>query len=336
MAAGPLQTNHEDLDMSNAIRTLVRGAPLAALLAGVTASAAAQSGKLTRNELLVSSDWLAKELKNPKLVLFHVGEKPEYDAGHIPGARFLELHDVSSPMTMDTTKLALEMLPPDELRQQLQSLGISDDSRVIIYYGNDWVSPSTRVLLTLQYAGLGNRASILDGGMQEWKKGNRPLTTEVTAAPKPGKLTARPTVPLIVDADFVKSHIRTPGYTIVDARNTVFYDGPIQDPGGTDAMGRPREKRVPGHVPGAVNIVFESVFDDTNHLLPDARLREMFAQAGVKPNDTVIAYCHVGQQATAFLFAAEALGYDVKLYDGSFQDWKRRSLPVESSRQDSK
>jgi thiosulfate/3-mercaptopyruvate sulfurtransferase len=158
----------------------------------------------------------------------------------------------------------------------------------------------------------------------------------VPAAPKPGKLTPRPTVPLIVDADFVKSHIRTPGYTIVDARNTVFYDGPIQDPGGTDAMGHPREKIVPSHVPGSVNIVFESVFDDTNHLLPEARLREMFAKAGVKPNDTVIAYCHVGQQATAFLFAAEALGYDVKLYDGSFQDWKRRSLPVESSRQDSK
>ena len=93
---------------------------------------------------------------------------------------------------------------------------------------------------------------------------------------------------------------------------------------------------MPGHVPGAVNIVFESVFDDTNHLLPEARLREMFTQAGVKPNDTVVAYCHVGQQATALLFAAEALGYNVKLYDGSFQDWKRRNLPTENARLDSK
>jgi len=323
--------------MSNPFRTLVRGAPLAVALAStVVVTAAAQGGKLTRNDLLVSSDWLATELKNPKLVLFHVGEKPEYDAGHIPGARFLELQDISTPPTRDTTKLALEMLSGDELRQRLERLGISDDSRVIIYYGNDWVSPSTRALLTLQYAGLASRASLLDGGMQEWKKGNRPLTTEVPPAPKPGKLTPRPTVPLVVDADFVKSHIRTPGYTIVDARNTIFYDGAVQDPGGTDAMGHPRQKIEPAHVPGAVNIVFESVFDDTNHLLPDARLREIFTQAGVKPNDTVVAYCHVGQQATAFLFAAEALGYDVKLYDGSFQDWKRRNLPVESSRQDSK
>jgi thiosulfate/3-mercaptopyruvate sulfurtransferase len=321
--------------MSTPLRAFARGAPLAVALASTAvATAPAQNAKLSRSDLLVTSDWLATQLGNPKLVLFHVGEKPEYDAGHIPGARFLELHDVSSPMTMDTTKLALEMLPVDELRQRLEQLGISDDSRIVIYYGNDWVSPSTRALLTLQYAGLGSRASLLDGGLPEWKKGKRPVTTEVPAAPKPGKLTSRPTQPLIVDADFVKSHIRTPGYTIVDARNTVFYDGPIQDPGGTDAMGRPRRKMVPGHIPGSVNIVFESVYDDTNHLLPDARLRDMFAQAGVKPNDTVVAYCHVGQQATALLFAAEALGYNVKLYDGSFQDWQMRKLPVESSRKD--
>jgi thiosulfate/3-mercaptopyruvate sulfurtransferase len=323
--------------MSNPFCTLVRGAPLAvALAAAIAGNATAQGGKHTRGDLLVTTDWLAKELQNPKLVLFHVGEKQEYDAGHIPGARFLELHDVSAPMTMDTSKLALEMLPPVELRQRLEQLGISDDSRIVIYYGNDWVSPSTRALLTLQYAGLGNRASILDGGMPEWKRGNRPITTEVPPAPKPGKLSPRPAQPVIVDADFVKSHVRTPGYTIVDARNTIFYDGPIQDPGGTDAMGHPRQKIVPAHVPGAVNIVFESVFDDTNHLLSDARLREMFAQVGVKPNDTIVAYCHVGQQATALLFAAEALGYTVKLYDGSFQDWKKRDLPVESSRKDSK
>jgi len=333
-------SDHEELDMSNPLRTLARGAAevlaAVAFASAIASNAIAQNGKLTRSDLLVTSDWLATQLDNPKLVLFHIGEKPEYDAGHIPGARFLELHDVSSPMTMDTSKLALEMLPADQLRERLEQLGISDDSRVVVYFGNDWLSPSTRVLLTLQYAGLGSRASLLDGGMPEWKKGNRPITTKVPQAPKAGKITPRAAQPLIVDADFVKSHIRTPGYTIVDARNTMFYDGPIQDPGGTNAMGHPREKIIPAHVPGAVNIVFETVFDDTGHLLPEARLRELFANAGVKPNDTVIAYCHVGQQATALLFGAEALGYNVKLYDGSFQDWKKRDLPVESSRKDSR
>ena len=321
--------------MLNRLRPLARGASLSVLLlATAAASGAAQNGRLTRNDLLVTSDWLATQLTNPKLVLLHVGEKPEYDAGHIPGARFLELHDISSPMIMDTTKLALEMLPPDQLRQRLEQLGISDDSRIVIYYGNDWVSPSTRALLTLKYAGLGAQASLLDGGLPEWKKGDRPVTTDVPGAPKSGRLTARPVASVVVDADFVKAHARTPGYAIVDARNTVFYDGPIQPSSGTMADGRPRPPVVPGHVPGAVNIVFESVFDDTNHLLPEARLRELFTAAGVRPNDTIVAYCHIGQQATALLFAAQALGHDVKLYDGSFQDWKMRGLPVESSRKD--
>jgi thiosulfate/3-mercaptopyruvate sulfurtransferase len=323
--------------MSTSFRALVRGAPLAVAFASIIAAdARAQNARLARSDLVVTSDWLATQLKNPKLILFHIGEKAEYDAGHIPGARFLELHDISSPMTRDTNALALEMLPADQLRQRLEQLGISDDSRIVVYFGTDWLSPSTRVLLTLQYAGLGARASLLDGGMPEWKKGNRPITTEVPAPAKPGKLTARPTPPIVVDADFVKSHIRAPGYTIVDARNTIFYDGPIQEPSATSSMGHPMPKIVPGHVPGAVNIVFETVFDDTGHLLPEARLRELFTQAGVKPNDTVIGYCHVGQQATAMLFGAEALGYDVKLYDGSFQDWKKRDLPIESSRKDSK
>jgi len=323
--------------MSTSFRTLVRGAPLAIALASTIAgSTSAQNAKLTRNDLLVTSDWLATQLKNPKLVLFHIGEKSEYDAGHIPGARFLELREISSPPTRDTNALALEMLPADQLRERLEQLGISDDSRIVVYFGNDWLSPSTRVLLTLQYAGLGAHASLLDGGMPEWKKGNRPITTEVPPAPKPGKLTPRPTQQIVVDADFVKSHIRTPGYAIVDARNTMFYDGPIQEATATSSMGHPMPKIVPAHVPGAINIVFETVFDDTGHLLPEPRLRELFTQAGVKPNDTVIAYCHVGQQATALLYGAEALGYDVKLYDGSFQDWKKRGLPVESSRKDSK
>src|SRR5690349_9365748 len=121
-----------------ALTRLARGASLAAALAGTiaasTAIAAAQNARPTRADLLVTSDWLAKELTNPKLVLFHVGEKSEYDAGHIPGARFLDLMDISSPMTRDTTKLALEMLPADQLRQRLEQLGISDDSRIVIYY----------------------------------------------------------------------------------------------------------------------------------------------------------------------------------------------------------
>ena len=319
--------------LPHSLPRLARCVTLGVTLSGIVSTVAiGQNAKLARADLLVTTDWLAGQINNPKLVLLHVGPKADYDAGHIPGAQYVAFDAFSTAMSQDTTVLALEMPPIDQLRQKLESFGISDDSRVVVYFGKDWLSPSTRVLLTLQYAGLGRQSSLLDGGMPEWQK-KHALTTEVPAA-RAGKLSARPAELVIADAGFVQAHIKQPGFAIVDARNTIFYDGPIQQPSGNNATGRPRPPIVPAHVPGAVNIVFESVFDDTGHLLPEARLRELFTNAGVKPNDTIIAYCHIGQQATAVVLAARALGHDVKLYDGSFQDWSLRKLPTEHSRKD--
>jgi thiosulfate/3-mercaptopyruvate sulfurtransferase len=96
------------------------------------------------------------------LVLLHVGVKAEFEAEHIPGARFVAPSDLSIPRAEGA--LILQLLPPEALRAALESLGISDDSRVIVYFGKDWVSPSTRVYFSLDAAGLGDRTSILDGG----------------------------------------------------------------------------------------------------------------------------------------------------------------------------
>jgi thiosulfate/3-mercaptopyruvate sulfurtransferase len=74
-----------------------------------------------------------------------------------------------------------------------------------------------------------------------------------------------------------------------------------------------------------------SVSDDASRLKPSTELSELFSAAGIGPRDTVVAYCHVGQQATAVLFAARALGHPVLLFDGSFQEWGRSTLPVENT-----
>ena len=266
--------------------------------------------------LVVDSKWLAAHLQDRDLVLLHLGEKPEYDAGHIPGARFLSLMDIvvdgrpSGP--------SFEMPTAEDLRARLQALGISDDSRVVVYYGKDWVSPSTRVVFTLDHAGLGDRVSLLDGGMQKWKADGNALATDIPPA-KAGKLSPLKIRPTIVDAAFVQSHIRTPGTVIIDARAPVFYDGPARG-----------EQRA-GHVPSAVNVPFNSLFDDSNTVLTRDSLATLFRTAGVKPTDKLVVYCHIGQQATAVIFGARLLGYDAVLYDGSFDEWSRRTeLPVET------
>jgi thiosulfate/3-mercaptopyruvate sulfurtransferase len=273
-----------------------------------------------REALLISTEWLAKHLDDPNLVLLHVGDEQEYRAEHIPGARFISMRDMSTSHAPGT--LSLEMLAPDELRRRLEKFGVSDDSRIVVYYGKDWISPSTRVVLTLEWIGLGERTWLLDGGMPLWKQEGRRVTDAAPAPARPGRLAARPPRDdLIVDHTVVQRSIRAPGVTIVDARAAMFYDGP--------AHGEHRA----GHIPGAVSLPFNTVFGDDLRLLSADSLTTLFRKAGIKRGDTLVVYCHIGQQATAVIFAARSLGYAARLYDGSFDDWSARTeLPVEGGR----
>jgi thiosulfate/3-mercaptopyruvate sulfurtransferase len=251
-------------------------------------------------------------------MLLHVGERKEYDEGHIPGARYISLQDISAPRPADHTDGEILELPdPAVLRQKLEALGISDRSRIVVYFGKDWVSPSTRVVFTLDWLGLGDRTVLLDGGMPAWKASGGAVVTAVPAV-KPGNLAVKPLKDLVVDGQWVRANARKPGYVLIDGRAQGFYDG-VQ-----------KGMIKAGHIPGARNIPFTTVTNDSLRLESPARLRQLFERVGIKPGDTVVGYCHIGQQATAVLFAARTLGHKVLLYDGSFHDWEKRDLPVET------
>ena len=275
-----------------------------------------------RETLVVDANWLARHLADPNLVLLHVGDKAQYEEKHIPGARHVQMSDLAKPADMAKGDLHLEMPPADDLRQRLETLGISNDSRVIVYYGKDWVSPTTRVVFTLDYAGLGDRTSLLDGGMEAWIAAGHPVTKDAPAAKK-GKLAALKIKPIVVSGDQVRAAIGKKGTAIIDGRAAAFYDG-------TDTGGM-HDKHKTGHIAGAKSVPFTEVVNDKNAWKSPEELRALFAKAGVRPGDRIIGYCHIGQQATAMLFAARTLGHEVALYDGSFEDWsKRADAPVET------
>lgn len=278
-----------------------------------------------RAQLLTTTAQLASRLSDPKLVLLHVGDSAEYAAKHIPGARYVSPGDVA---VSDPTGLTLELPPAPLLRDKLAALGISDDSHIVIYYGKDRVTPTTRIVLTLDYAGLGDRVSLLDGGMTQWIKEGREVTATVPPA-RAGTLSALKTKPVVVDADYVRAHLGKPGVSIVDARATTFYDGT------QTGRGRSEPHRT-GHIAGAKNLPYTEITDSTFHLRPSAELQALFAKAGVGARDTILAYCHIGQQATGIVFAARLLGRPVLLYDGSFEDWSKHVLadyPVDGPNQ---
>lgn len=292
-----------------------------AVLVLLTASAVV-AATTPRDSLVVSAPALKKQLADPNLVLLHVGDKAEYEAAHLPGARFVSQSDIS--VSDHSGKgLMLEMPPAEDLRHRLEALGISDRSHVVVYYGKDWVSPSTRILFTLDYAGLGDRSALLDGGMEAWVRAGGTVTKVVPPA-KGGTLSPLKIHPIVVDAAYVRSHLGASGIAIVDGRSASFYDG--ADTG--DSHGRPHRT---GHIAGAHSVPFSEITDDALLLKSPAALEALFTKAGVKAGDTVIGYCHIGQQTTAMLFAARTLGHPVILYDGSFEDWSRHSdYPVDN------
>jgi thiosulfate/3-mercaptopyruvate sulfurtransferase len=302
------------------VRTLLSVAAIAVFVAAPL-PAAVQAPGAARDRLVVSAAWLAQHVNDPDLVLLHVGAKATYDAGHIARARYVSWRDQLTTGDGTGTSLTLEMLPPDVLHDRLAALGISDRSHVVVYQSDDQWTPSTRVVLTLGYAGLAS-VSWLDGGQKAWTQAGQPLSTAVPDV-KAGSLAPLKPRPIVVDADFVKAHLGTPAFALVDARLPAFYDG-------TRTGGGRGSEHKTGHIAGAVNVPFDSFTSADVQLKPAAEIAAAFTKAGVKPGDTVITYCHIGQQATATLFAARTLGYKVLFYDGSFEDWSRRDLPVDN------
>ena len=279
---------------------------------------AAMPGVAAAQTLLLSPADLAARLSDPKVVVLHVGDKAGYDAAHIPGARFA---DVRNALHVRDNELNLQMLPPELLCERLAALGISDGSHIVIYYAGGWLTPATRMMLTLHWAGFTDVA-FLDGGLDAWTRESRPVTTDVPVV-QPGALSALKVRPIIADADYVHAQVasRKPGIVIVDARTAAFYEG-------TQVGGSATAPHKTGHIAGALSVPYTTLTTEDGRMKPEAELRSIFSAAGVKPGDTVVAYCHIGQQATAVIFAARLLGHPVMLYDGSFEDWSRRNLPV--------
>src|SRR5260370_643757 len=133
---------------------------LSFLLAGSLSSdqqkTAASPTSAGREPMLITVDWLAVHFNDPSLVLLQIGDKKDYDKGHIPGAQFLEYESISTPHNHGVT-LMLELPPVEQLVSVFERLGVSNRSHIILYFGTNWVSPTTRVYWTLDYLGLGNR-----------------------------------------------------------------------------------------------------------------------------------------------------------------------------------
>ncbi|MGH9482143.1 MAG: sulfurtransferase, partial [Terriglobales bacterium] len=178
---------------------------LALALAAMGGVAAAQQN----GSLVVTPQWLAGHLHDANLVLLQVGDRGAFGKAHIPGAQFITLKDISAD-----TRLTLELPPIKTLTSAFASRGISNDSRVVVYFDDrSGVSRATRVMWTLAYYGLGERAALLDGGLAGWRNAGGAVTGE-GSKPAPGSLTPHVHPEFFADAAWVSGHLRQGGISL--------------------------------------------------------------------------------------------------------------------------
>jgi len=266
-------------------------------------------------DLLVSAAWLRQEYRKSDVRVVDAtlflpdhgrNARAEFEAGHIPGAVFLDLDEV-----LDASNPVPHMLPkPEKFASRAQALGLGDGSRIIVY-DNSPLRSAARAWWMFRVFGA-HSVAILDGGLSAWKAAGGSLES--------GK-------PVIRHRHFTAWEDRSQVRTLADMRENLkthaFQVADARSPGrfaGTDPEPRPGVR--PGHIPGARNLPYASLFTEDGHYKDEAGLRAAFAAAGIDPEKPLTATCGSGVTAATIVFAATLLGAKAPaLYDGSWAEW---------------
>jgi len=283
---------------------------------------------------LVQTDWLEAHLNDPGLRIFDcttylkpaepgndlpylvVSGRTDYDAGHVPGAGFL---DIQEELSDNSTRLRFMLPPAEHFAAAMSRHGVDDKTRVVLYSAGS-IMWATRVWWMLRAFGF-EEAAVLDGGWDKWRSEGRPVST-ASCAYAPANFIARPRPGMVVGKDRVLATLGDPSTVAVNALTPELHSGKT-----------PSRYGRPGRVPGSVNVSAATLLDSaTKAFVPLAQARATFDAAGVDKSKEVICYCGGGISATVDLFLLYQLGHDrITLYDASMGEWaKDPSLPIET------
>lgn len=270
------------------------------------------------NPVLVTPAWLDQHKEDKDLVILQSNFlRLDFEKEHIPGAQFLWpdwLGGHSPEGNFNAPDLAAA-------RRILQSMGINQNSHIVLAFTKTDLTVTARMFLTLEHLGLYGKVSLLDGGLEEWKKAGMPVASGPSPAIAKGNI--EPAYrQLLVDKKYVQQALGANNKMVVDARLKRFYDG--------DVTGNPRD----GHITGAFNLPFPDLIDSTTKFKSVEQLSNYFNAVNSDKQKEMIGYCFIGQTASVVYIAGRILGYPMKIYDGSLQEWSRLpELPMEKTRQ---
>jgi thiosulfate/3-mercaptopyruvate sulfurtransferase len=262
----------------------------------------------------VDADWLQQRLGEPGLTIVDASwylpaqkrdARAEYEAAHIPGARFLDQDAVSDP----DSPLPHTLPSPQHFARYVGAMGISADDTIVVYDGPGFFS-APRAWWMFRVMGV-FQTYILDGGFDGWKATGRTVTAEQTKI-----------APSVFHADFDAGRVASLAdmRRVVDTRESQIADA--RGPGRfTGAEPEPRAGVRSGHMPGARNLPY-SALSEEGVLLSKDRLRKVIEDAGIDLSKPVVTSCGSGVTAAVVTLALETLGHtNNRLYDGSWTEW---------------
>ncbi|SEG25914.1 thiosulfate/3-mercaptopyruvate sulfurtransferase [Thalassococcus halodurans] len=272
---------------------------------------------------LVSTDWLATHLKDPDLRLLDASwhmpgsdrdARAEYDAGHIPGARFFDIDEIS-----DLRSPLPHMVPPvEKFMSRMRAMGVGDGHQVVVY-DSVGIFSAARVWWLFRLMGQMDIA-VLDGGLPKWLAEDRP-TEDLPPIIRDRHMTVRRQNHMVKDVTQVSAASKLVDHEIIDARAAERFRGEVPEP---------REGLRSGHIPGSRNVPFGELLNADGTMKSPEATREIFEKAGVDLSKPAIMTCGSGVTAAILSLAMERFGKtDHSLYDGSWSEWGQfPTLPV--------
>ena len=264
---------------------------------------------------MVSTGWLADHLNDPDLRIIDASAhmaatgrdgRAEYDAAHIPGARFFDIDQIA-----DQRSKLPHMAPPVEMFvSRMRAMGIGDGHQVIIYDNSD-IRSAARVWWTFRLMGKTDVA-VLDGGFAKWQAEGRPVE-DMAPIMRDRHITVQRQAGLVRDVTQVAAASKLADHEIIDARGAPRFRGEVEEP-------RPGLRS--GHIPGSKNLPFGQLYNADGTMKDEDALRAAFQAAGVDLSKPVITTCGSGLTAATLSLALERIGHrNHSLYDGSWTEW---------------
>ncbi|MCM1566183.1 MAG: rhodanese-like domain-containing protein [Dehalobacter sp.] len=265
--------------------------------------------------LFVNADWLKANLE--KTVVIDVRTDKEYADGHIPGAVNAVWQTFANVKGKPGDPAWGTLLPKEELAAAIGKLGVNGDKMAVVYGQPPGWGEEGRVLWTFNVAGIKN-VKILDGGLSAWKNAGGAINNaQVSPIPVTFSISALDEQ-INATQDWIVANQKN--IKIVDVRTDKEWAG------ATD-FGEARG----GHLPGAIHLAFEEMFNNDGTLKSSQELKALFTGAGLKTDDTIVTYCTKGIRSGHMAMVLKMVGFEkARNYDASFYEWSgNKNLPLE-------